>query len=95
MAGMGLVDDDSEAVITVFVPDGIQNEWKLLHGSNDNLLPILKEGAQVLGVLGMAHHGAYLGKLPNSVPDLPIENPPVRDYYDRIEEGLAANLEPN
>ena len=53
-------------------------------------LPLSMNFAQVAGVLGVPDDGRYLGKLLDGVPDLLVENPPVGDHDDRIENVLAS-----
>ena len=44
---MGFIDDDSESPLPMLVVDLIEDEGKLLHGSDDDLLPVLQKMFQV------------------------------------------------
>ena len=95
LTGMRLVDDDGELALAVFVADLIENERELLHRGDDDLLPGLEEFPQIARVFGMADSGGDLGELLDGVADLLVENPPVGDNDDRIEQRLALVLQPH
>ena len=92
---MGLVDDDGEAPPALLVADLIEDERELLDCRNDDFLAGLDEAAQVAGVLGMTHRRADLGVLLDGVADLLIEDAPVGDHDDGIEDRSAVLREPD
>ena len=53
-------------------------------------LPLCDEPAQVAGMLGVADGGADLGELLDGVADLLVEDAPVGDDDDRVEDRLLA-----
>ena len=52
-------------------------------------LPLVDELAQVARVLGVADRGAHLGELLDRVADLLVEDAPVGDDDDRVEDRRA------
>ena len=86
LAGMSFVDDDREFPSTVLIPNFVKNDRKLLDGRNNDLLAALNKLPQITRVRGMADRGAYLAILLNGVADLLIEDAPIRDNDDRVEE---------
>ncbi len=93
LAGVGLVDDDGKAPAAVLVADLVQDEGELLHRGDDDLLAALDEPAQVARVLGMADGGRHLGELLDRVADLLVQDAPVGDDDDRVEDRLAVLLQ--
>ena len=83
---MGLVDDDGEAPPALLVPDLVEDEGELLHRRDDDLLAGLDEAAKVAGTPRVPHGRADLGVLPDRVADLPVEEEPVGDHDDGIED---------
>ena len=83
---MGLVDDDGEAPRALLVADLVEDEGELLNGRDDDLLARLDEPPQVSGLLRAPHGRADLGVLPDRVADLPVEDAPVGDDDDRVED---------
>ena len=73
----------------VLVADLVEDERELLHRRDDDLLAVLDELAQVARVLGMAHGRAHLGELLDRVADLLVEDAPVGDHDDRVEDRPA------
>ena len=86
---MRLVDQDREAPAAMLVADFLQDERKLLHRGDDDLLAALDEFAQVARVFGMTHGGSHLGELLDGVADLLVQKTSIRYDDDRIEEGLT------
>ncbi len=77
----------------VVVANLVQDDRELLHRCDDDLLASGKESAQVAGVVSIAYCGRDLGKLLDCVADLPVEHPPVGNYDDGVEDGLAFPLQ--
>ena len=86
LARVRLVDDDREAPPAVLAADLVEDERELLHRGDDDLLALGDELAQVARVLGVADRGAHLGELLDRVPDLLVEDAPVGDDDDRVED---------
>ena len=86
LAGVRLVDDDREVPSAVLVADLVEDEGELLHRRDDDLLALLDELAQVAGVLGVADRRAHLRELLDGVADLLVEDAPVGDDDDRVED---------
>ena len=63
LARMCFIDNDRKRTSTVLVPNLFQNEGELLHGGDDDLLPVRDEAAQVARLLGMTNSGADLHEL--------------------------------
>ena len=66
--------------------DLVEDERELLHRRDDDLLALLDELAQVAGVLGVADGRAHLRELLDRVADLLVEDAPVGDDDDRVED---------
>ena len=87
LAGVRLVDDDGEAA-------GPRCSLPISSRMNGNFctvemmifLPLLDELAQVARVLGVADRRAHLRELLDRVPDLLVEDAPVGDDDDRVED---------
>jgi hypothetical protein len=75
---MRLVNDDCEITAAVLVSDFIQNEGKLLHRADDNLLAAFDELAQIPRVRRVSYGRTHLGKVLDSRLNLLIENSAVR-----------------
>ena len=73
--------------------DLVEDEGELLHRRDDDLLPLLDELAQVAGVLGVAHRRAHLHELLDGRLDLVVEEAPVGDHDDRVEDLLVVALQ--
>ena len=86
LAGVRLVDEDGEAPRALLVADLVEDEGELLDRRDDDLLARLDELPQVARMLRAPHGRADLGVLPNRVADLPVEDTPVRDDDDRVED---------
>ena len=70
----------------VLAADLVEDERELLHRGDDDLLAALDELAQVARVLGVADRRAHLGELLDRVADLLVEDAPVGDDDDRVED---------
>ena len=92
---MGLVDDDGEAPPALLVADLIEDEGEFLDRRNDDLLAGRDEAAQVAGARGMAHRRADLGVLLDGVADLLVEDAPISDHDDGIEDRGTLLREPD
>ena len=92
---MSLVNDDGELPPSVLVADGVQDEWELLDGGDDDPLAILEQGAEMAGAFGMAHDGADLGELLDGVPYLLVQYLSVGNDDDRIEKRFAVLFQPD
>ena len=86
LAGVGLVDDDGEAPPALLVADLVEDEGELLHRRDNDLLAGLDEAAKVAGTLRVPHGRADLGVPPDRVADLPVEEEPIGDHDDGIED---------
>ena len=86
LARVRLVDDDGEAPAAVLVADLVEDERELLDRRDDDLLAALDELAQVARVLGVADRRAHLRELLDRVADLLVEDAPVGDDDDRVED---------
>ena len=73
--------------------DVVEDERELLDRRDDDLLAALDELAEVTGVLGVADGRRDLGELLDGRVDLSVEDPPVGDDDDRIEDRRAVALE--
>ena len=91
---MGLVDDDGEAPPALLVADLVEDEGELLHRRDDDLLAGLDEAAKVAGTLRVPHGRADLGVPLDRVADLPVEEEPVGDHDDGIEDRGAVLRKP-
>ncbi|OPY88472.1 MAG: hypothetical protein A4E72_01338 [Syntrophus sp. PtaU1.Bin208] len=97
---MGLVDDDGKFALAVFVSDLIENVGKSLHrGNNDFLSGTQKLTELLCFARRIAGYGADdrrdLGKLLDGVADLFVEDAPVGDHNDGIEQGFAPPFQTN
>ena len=95
LAGVGLVDDDGETLPALLVADLVDDEGELLNRRDDDLLAGLDEPAQVSGALRVPHRRADLGVLFDGVADLPVEDAPVGDHNDRVEDRSVVFREPD
>ena len=86
LARVRLVDDDGEAPAAVLAADLVEDERELLHRGDDDLLALGDELAQVARVLGVADGRAHLRELLDRVADLLVEDAPVGDDDDRVED---------
>src|SRR6266851_4999603 len=91
LARMRLVDNDGEGPATLGF-DLLEDEGELLHRRDDDLLALFDELAQVAGMLGVADGRAHLHELPNGRLNLVVEEAPVGDHYDRVEDLLVVAL---
>src|SRR5215813_2752798 len=82
---MCLVDDDRELSPAMLAADLVEDEGKLLHGGNDDLLALGDELAKIARVLRVSHRRPYLGELLDGVPNLLIENTPVSHHNYGVE----------
>jgi len=82
---MRLVDDDREVPVAMLAADIVKDERKLLDRGDDDLLVALDEPAQIARMLRVPDRRTYLRELLDRVADLLIQNPSVRDDYDRVE----------
>ena len=86
LARVRLVDDDREAPAAVLAADLVEDERELLHRRDDDLLALGDELAQVARVLGVPDRRADLRELLDRVADLLVEDAPVGDDDDRVED---------
>ena len=77
----------------VLVADLVEDERELLDRRDDDLLAVLDELAQVARVLGVADGRAHLGELLDRVADLLVEDAPVGDDDDRVEDRRVVALQ--
>ena len=92
---MGLVDDDGEAPPALLVADLVEDEGEFLHRRDDDLPARLDEVAQVARAVRVSHRRADLGIPLDRVVDLAVEDAPVGDHDDGVEDGSAALFEPD
>ena len=95
LAGVRLVDDDREAAPALLVADLVQDERELLDRGDDDLLAALDEPAQIARALGGRDRRPHLGVLPDRVPDLTVEDDPVGDHDDRVEDRRVVPAQPD
>ena len=95
LARMGLVDDDGNLAAPVLVADGVQDEGNFCTVVMTMRLPSWEQSPQVAGGLGVADDGAYLSKLLDGVPYLPVQHPAVGDDDYGIEDGRIVPLQPD
>ena len=95
LAGVRLVDDDREAAPTLLVADLVQDERELLDRGDDDLLAALDEPAQVARAVGVPDGRPHLRVLPDRVPDLTVEDHPVGDHDDRVEDRRVVPGQPD
>ena len=95
LTGMSLVDDDGETPALLLFVDLVEDEWKLLHGGDDDLLTVLDELLQVSRTIGMPQRRAYLCVLPDRIVDLSVQYSAVRDDDDRVEDELFVHPQPD
>ena len=69
------------------------NEAKLLDRRDDDLLALLDEPTEVARPFGMPHGRAHLLVLADGVANLLVEDAPIGDDDDRIEDGFAVLLQ--
>lgn len=91
---MRLVDHDGKG-LAALGGDLVEDEGKFLHRRDDDLFPLLDELAQVTGPLGMTHGRTHLHELLDGRLDLVVEEAPVGDHDDRVEDLLVAALQTN
>ena len=92
---MGLIDDDGEPSAALLVADLVEDEGEFLHRRDDDLPARFDKAAQVARTIGVAHRRPDLGILLDRVVDLPVEDAPVGDHDDGVEDGSAVLLEPD
>ena len=90
---MGLVDDDGKPAPALLVTDLIEDERKLLHGRDNDLLAVLDEPPQVAGSLRMPDGRAHLGVLLDRVADLLVQDAAVGDDDDGVERDGSLMLQ--
>ena len=95
LAGVRLVDDDREAAPALLVADLVQDERELLDRGDDDLLAALDEPAQIARALGGSDRRPHLRVLPDRVPDLTVEDDPVGDHDDRVEDRRVVPGQPD
>ena len=95
LAGVRLVDDDREAAPALLVADLVQDERELLDRGDDDLLAALDEPAQVARAVGVPDRRPHLRVLPDRVPDLTVEDDPVGDHDDRVEDRRVVPGQPD
>ena len=76
-----------------YCADVLEDEGEFLHRRDDDFLAALDELAQVAGALSMADRRPNLGELPDRRVDLPVQDAPVGDDDDRVEDGFAVTLQ--
>src|SRR5258705_6237174 len=72
--------------LPVLAANLVEDERKLLHRGNDDLLPVRNEPAEITRVIGVSDGSAHLSELLDRVVDLLVENPSIRDDDDGIED---------
>ena len=65
--------------------DLVQDVREFLNGRDDDLLAFVDEATQVAGAGRVAHRRAHLHELPDGFLDLVIEDAPVGDDDDEVE----------
>ena len=95
LAGVRFVDDDGEALPALLIANFVQNERELLDRRDDDLLPGRDEATQIARANGVAHRRAHLGVLANGGANLSVENAPVGDHDDGIEDRRTVPRQPD
>src|SRR4051812_7862642 len=91
---MRLVDHDREVLIPVRPAELVEDEGEFLDGRDNDLLATLDVFAELLGTLSDgADRRADLRELLDRVPDLLVEDPPVGDDDDGVENLAVFALE--
>ena len=89
---MRLVDDDGKASSRLGC-DFVEDERELLDRGDDDLLALLDELPQVAGMLRVADRRADLHELLDGLLNLVVEDAPVGDHDDRVENLLSIALQ--
>src|SRR6266550_5455054 len=92
---MSLIDDDREIALAVLRADLFQDEGKLLHRRNDDLLAALNELSKIARVFRVADRRPYLSKLLDRVPNLLVKKATIGDYDDGVEDGRILSSQAN
>ena len=95
LARVSLVDDDREPAPALLVADLVEDERELLDRRDDDLLAALDEPAQVAGTVGVTDRRSDLGVLFDRGVNLLIEDDPVGDDDDRVENRRCVFLKPD
>src|SRR5690348_15273335 len=77
----------------MLIADLVENEGKLLHGRNDDLLAVLNKPSQVAGVFRMADDSGDLRETLDRGVDLLVEIAAVGDDNDGVENVRAVLLQ--
>ena len=93
LARVRLIDDDREGAAALLVADLVEDEGELLDRRDDDLLALRDEPPQVARPLGMPHRRPHLRVLLDRVADLLVQDAPVGDDDDRVEDGRAVPLQ--
>ena len=86
---MGLIDNEGELSVGHFF-NRIDNLGEFLKRGHDNLLPILQRFLQLRrGSLYSRDHSSCLFEGPDCIPELLVQDPPVREYDDGVENAFV------
>ena len=88
---MSFVDDDGEAFVAE-VGDAIDDEGKLLNGSDDDAFASFEALLEFLGGIGWGDDVLHLRKLFDVIAELFVEESAVSDDDDGIEEWIAGSF---
>ena len=95
LSRMGFVDDDGKGMVYMFLADFLRNIRELLYRGHNDPLAVLDGLFQVARVLGPYDGILYLHELFNRIPDLLVQNPPVRHDNDRINHRPSIPFQSN
>ena len=95
LAGVGLVDDDGELPVQVFLAHGFGDEGELLDGGDDDPLALGDEPAEVPRPVGVSNRGRNLGELSDGPVNLTVQHPAVGDDDDGVEGGFSFVFHPD
>ena len=86
---MGLIDNECELTVGHLFYR-IDNLGEFLERGYDNLLPILQRLLQLGGgSLYSRNHPSCLFEGPDCIPELLVQDPPVREYDDGVENAFV------
>ena len=89
LAGMGLIDDDSEALVAQLAAHVGEDEGEFMDGGDDDLLAVLEVSAQLATGGSRAYDVIAVGEGAEVIAQLLVEVDAVGDEEDAVEEQPA------